>query len=424
MSVELIGNAARRVSTAAVAWLEPARQAALLTLRESGLPTTASEEWRYTDLGPAIARLAPAGELRPALDVAATAWPDLLLETGWPVCLIVDGSLQSGADSRVRQFSAVQEQDRAFLAGAVADSRSQPSALADLNAALLGDGTFVDLPAGVTDAAPLYLACATSTAAATASRIVIRCGRQRRATLLLHFLSASACASSTVVDIHCEAGAELSLVVLQDQSDDAIHLGCERVSVAAGASLDMVMLDAGAGLARNDLLVTLADAGARLRLASLMVGDGARHVDQYCRIEHRGTSTSSQVTVRGIADEGSRLVFNGKVIVHPGAKGADAAMRNQNLLLSAAAEVDTRPELEINENEVRCSHGATTGQLDQNALFYLRSRGIADTAARRMLLGAFAREILARLPAGLSASGLLAGIGRHRDLWRDWAGAS
>jgi Fe-S cluster assembly protein SufD len=230
--------------------------------------------------------------------------------------------------------------------------------------------------------------------------VLIDVGAGARATLIEHHLGRGASVSNSVTDVICAAGARLSYVKLQDEADDGIHLATQGFHLGNQASAELLHLDLGSRLARNDLRVELAGDGATVSAHGLFFADGSRHLDNHTRVDHRAPHTVSRELYRGIADSKGRGVFNGKVIVHAGAGGTDAQLRNQNLLLSSGAEIDTKPELEIYADDVKCSHGATTGQLDATAIFYLRSRGIPAEDARRMLIASFAREIVGRLPAG------------------------
>jgi len=173
------------------------------------------------------------------------------------------------------------------------------------------------------------------------------------------------------------------------------------VELAAGASARVTSIDLGAALSRQAFTVVLAGPGASATIDGLSLADGDRHLHNRTRVEHRAPATTSRETFRGIADGNGRGVFNGSIVVLPGAAGSNAELSNRNLLLAATAEIDTKPELEIYVDDVRCSHGATTGQLDPAALFYLRSRGLDEPAARRLLTAAFLRASLAgvRSPA-------------------------
>jgi len=173
-----------------------------------------------------------------------------------------------------------------------------------------------------------------------------------------------------------------------------MHMANQLVRVAAGGRFDSVSIDFGSQLARNDLQVDLHGEHAQANLYGLFMANGKRHTDSRLRVDHRAPNTTSQENYRGILNDTACGVFNGKIIVHAGADGTDAQMSNRNLLLSEQAEVNTKPELEIYTDDVKCAHGSTTGQLDRDALFYLRARGVPETTARTMLVNAFAQEII------------------------------
>jgi Fe-S cluster assembly protein SufD len=234
----------------------------------------------------------------------------------------------------------------------------------------------------------------TSGAALASSRLFVTAGQDSRMSIVEHHFSAGAGVSNIITEAHCRAGADLDFLKLQAESDDAIHLAAQSFEVAARAKLQLTHLDLGARLARNDLTVTLRGEGGEVSAQGLFLADGARHLDNHTRIEHLARHTTSRETYRGIANQTGRGVFNGKIIVFPGADQTDARLTNQNLLLARGAEVDTKPELEIYADDVKCSHGATIGRLDAQAIFYLRSRGIDEESARRMLVSAFAGQIV------------------------------
>jgi Fe-S cluster assembly protein SufD len=164
----------------------------------------------------------------------------------------------------------------------------------------------------------------------------------------------------------------------------------------------------GSGLSRADFEVRLTGTGAHTELHGLIFARGSQHLDVRTCIEHAAPDTQSREDYRGIADQRGRVVFNGKVIVAKDAQRIDAAQSSRNLLLSPQAEIDTRPELEIHANDVKCAHGATVGQLDATALFYLQSRGIARDEARALLTHAFAAEVIERIPVDAVRNHVLA----------------
>jgi Fe-S cluster assembly protein SufD len=207
-----------------------------------------------------------------------------------------------------------------------------------------------------------------------------------------------------VLDLELGEGAELHLYRLQRAGAKAFHI--ERIEARLGAAARLELRDSqlGAGLARLDLHAVLAGRGAAAELTGVFLADGSRHLDTHVLVEHRAIETTSLQDYRGIAANKGRGVFNGKSIVAEGAQKSNARQVNRNLLLTPGAEIDTKPDLEIYADDVQCSHGATTGQLDPNALFYLRSRGLDEAEARSALTRAFAGAVLARVDEPALAS--------------------
>jgi len=403
-------SAAAALSEPALAWLATVRERALQAFVAHGFPTTSSEDWRYTDLRDTARRIADYLS-RPVPPATANSYSALLERLGvlddlhGPALILSDGTLAVDpatapvmAGLALSALSAAQPATRTALAERITAATEGDGALAALNTALLRQGLVVDVAAGAELEAPVYIVCTTTTEGAPQNRILIHLRRGSRATIVEHHLGLTAAVSNTKTDVLCEPDSTLVYVKLQEDSPAATHLASQRVRLKGGARARLLHLDLGAQLARNDLHVSLDGTGAEVSANGLFFADAARHLDNHTRIEHHAAHTVSQELYRGVVSERGRGVFNGKVIVHAGANGTDAKLTNQNLLLSDTAEVDTKPELEIYADEVRCSHGATTGQLDAGAIFYLRSRGIEETQARRMLIASFVREILRNLP--------------------------
>jgi Fe-S cluster assembly protein SufD len=388
-------------------WLDAARARALQAFAARGVPTTADEDWRYTDLGPAARRLtAPAAQAEPT---AGQTGPLLreLLETlaPAPTLVFVQGryrpelsTARSVPGLELVPFSAAAPRDLEGLAGRLVAATAE-GGLAALNTALLRDGLWLRIAPRARHANPIHVVLAGAGDTVSHCRLLIDLGPASQATVVEHHLSAGPRLSNTVTDVSCAPDVRLTYVKIQAESDDATHLARQAFVLGDASHLEVLHLDLGARLARNDLTVRLAGCGASIDSNGLFFADGSRHLDNHTRIDHETEQTRSRELFRGIADDKGRGVFNGKVIVHPGAVRTDARLGSQNLLLSPAAEIDTKPQLEINADDVKCSHGATTGQLDANAIFYLRSRGVAIDTARRMLIAAFACEIVRHLPA-------------------------
>jgi Fe-S cluster assembly protein SufD len=235
--------------------------------------------------------------------------------------------------------------------------------------------------------------------AVTSPRLVVRMAPHSRARLLLDYSDDGSIERfvNSVLDVELGAGAELQVYRLQRQGDRAFHI--DRVDANVGADARFVMRDSqlGSSLARLDLNVCLSGRAAQTQLTGVFLADGNRHLDTHVLVDHRAVETTSVQDYRGIAANRGRAVFNGKAVVHPGAQKSNARQSSRNLLLTPGAEIDTKPELEIYADDVQCSHGATTGQLDPNALFYLRSRGLSEPEARSALTRAFAGSVLSQV---------------------------
>lgn len=218
----------------------------------------------------------------------------------------------------------------------------------------------------------------------------------RDAELILDDRTASRFATFFVA-IDIAPNARLKLLRIQNADANAHRLTRLKIALARDARLDAITVDLGGGFVRHDLDVTLNAPGAEAQLHGLYLAGGAAHVDNHTRVDHRAPHCTSREVYHGIALDKARAVFNGKIVVHPGAQKTDSEQHVANLILSKTAEVNAKPELEIYADDVKCAHGATFGQIDENAVFYLRSRGLDRDAARRLLIGAFAHEIIDRI---------------------------
>jgi Fe-S cluster assembly protein SufD len=389
------------------------RISALNAFDAAGFPTRRLEAWKYTDLKPladADFELLPAepGDaareaLRARIDAATTA-------LGGSRLVFIDGHYDGALSRRPRDSAGQPAIIVSDLASAWARfeqrrTQRQPSErhpLALLNMAFAREGAWIEVPDGVSADAPVQLVFAASGAQGLAPqpRVVIDLGENAAANIVLHFLDADETAGwiNVVTEISLARGAKLALQRLQDHGREQFHTSLTTATLAADAQLRLATTDLGAKLARHDIEVSLAEPGAAAELLGLFLATDAQHIDNQVRIDHIAPATRSDETFRGIAGSGSRGVFNGKVIVHKGAARIDARQRSDNLLLAGDAEIDTKPELEIYADDVRCSHGATIGELDEQQLWYLRSRGIGTAQARQMLTLAFANVVLERIP--------------------------
>jgi len=377
--------------------LAPVRQQMLEAVRERGFPTLRDEDWKYTNLAPAIelsnawlASLAERGPHQAAPMVAE------LPELDAHVLLLVDGKVDEVALKRVRDEAgdAILVERLAERPGAVAAN----GPLDTFNAALLSDG--LHLAVRGTPDRPLAVVFADGGDAASQSRVVIEFEPNASAEIVEYHLAGRPETSfaNGVVQLDLAAGARASYLRIQRCDENRVHVGKLAARLSRDALLDFASFDLGGGLVRHDVAADIAEPGATVMLKGLYLAGGRQHVDNHTRIDHRVGPATSREEYRGILGGRARAVWNGKAIVYEGADGTDAEQANHNLLIGERAEVDPKPELEIYAEDVKCAHGATVGQLDEAALYYLRSRGLSRDEATLVLTRAFAARVMAELP--------------------------
>jgi Fe-S cluster assembly protein SufD len=379
------------------------RRAALERFVAAGFPTQRQEDWKYTNLRRLEARTFAAA----ASTAVATHDPRWIANAGMRIVL-VNGHCMPALSSLEAQLPGMMlltlkrwsEHDPAAVAAFIAQtSRARPSALEDLNLAFFEDGVVLDLAAGANPDQPIYIVHHWSDAAAhvmSNPRVVVRAAANSRCAVIEHFVGAPAgeCFTNAVCDIDVAPGASVEHYRIQQESTRGFHIGHVNVRLQQSSRYQSHDIALGASLARVNLSTTLQGPGAHVALSGLLAPLGTQHLDVHTSIDHAAAHTTSDENYRAIAGERGRGVFNGKVIVRPDAQKTDARQSSRNLLLTPGAEIDTKPELEIYANDVKCSHGATTGQLDAAALFYLRSRGLDEAAARSLLIRAFAESVV------------------------------
>lgn len=399
---------ATRLPGAEVPWVRAARAAALAQFVELGFPTRQHEDWKYTSVTPienSRFSLRPSAAPRvTAAQIAELALPGALL------LVFVDGrhvpelsrldALPAGARilSVAEALARDPESLHMLLEGGVG---IEATGFATLNAAFLADGVCLDLAEGVVLDAPIQLLfLASEPGIATHSRNLIRAGTRSSAVVIEHHvgLGDEAYCTNCITDIALASGAQFTHHKLQQESAKAFHIAALRVNQGQDSRFHSGSFALGGGLVRVDIHVSLDGGGAECALDGLYLTDGRQHVDHHTCIDHTVPRGTSREFYKGILDGASRAVFNGKVIVRPDAQQSDAFQTNCNLLLSEKAEIDTKPQLEIFADDVKCGHGATVGQLDPEQIFYLRSRGLDDAAARGLLTFAFAAEVIERVP--------------------------
>lgn len=396
-------------------WLKGLRSEAMGAFAINGFPTTRDEDWKYTSMARIeqgkFSFLAAAPTILGADDIAALALP------GAHRLVFVDGRHAPGLSSlsklpdgiTVASLAAMLERNpetlRIWLAR---PGVGRAAGFAALNTACMTDGAYVHLAPGTILERPLQLLfVATTPALASHSRNLVVAEANSRACIVEHHAAvpgAAAYFTNIVSDIVVGQGACIEHHKLQEEGTQAFHVAAVNAELARDSHFMSTSFALGGVLARTDINVGLQAEGADCTLDGLYLADGRQHMDHHTRIDHARPHGTSREFYKGVLAGAARAVFNGKVIVHPGAQHSDAEQINRNLLLSEQAEIDTKPQLEIWADDVKCSHGATVGQLDPEQIFYLRARGMAEAEARTLLTHAFAAEMVERVhPAPLRA---------------------
>jgi Fe-S cluster assembly protein SufD len=404
------------------AWLARRRRQAFDRFVSLGLPTTRDEEWRFTSVAP-LAEYAftlgasPSEELM-RLDLGpfrlrVAAGAELVFINGRYVpALSRVGSLPRGVS--VESLSSAPSE--ADLAG---DVPAERQAFTALNTAFSADGACVRIAARTVAYDPIHVLFVTAEPGAgppvmSHPRVVIAVGEQSQACIVETYASSDGGRyfTNAVTGISLGADAVVEHYKLQYEAEQAFHVGTMHVRAGRAASFTSHSISLGGSLVRNEVVAALDGEGVECTLNGLYVADGQRHVDNHTTIDHAQPHCGSRELYKGILADRARGVFNGKIIVRPDAQKTDAKQTNRALLLSEDARINTKPQLEIFANDVKCTHGAAVGQLDDDAIFYLRSRGLSELQARQILIHAFVGEVLQRMPSEPIRAGVEAVVGR------------
>ena len=395
-----------------------AREDAWRQFLSLGFPTTRDEDWRFTSVA-AIAegefRLPPLFTGEPHMDLDPLRLPGAAAELVYVDGLYASdlsrvGTLPSGSrvESLARSLDTGGSELEPYLTR-VAPFEGHP--FIALNTALFGDGACIQLPPGAIVERPIHVLFVTRNAGRpmmTHPRVLVVLGANSQASIVETYAGPDDARyfTNTVVEVVLGENAVLDHCKLQYEGEAAYHVGAIHVRAARNAACRSHSISIGGGLVRNDVVAVLDGEGVECTLNGLYVADGQRLVDHHTTIDHARPHCGSREIYKGILADRARGVFNGKVIVRPDAQKTDAKQTNRALLLSEEAQINTKPQLEIFANDVKCTHGAAVGQLDDEALFYLRSRGLGDAEARRLLIHAFASDVLNRLPLDAVRSGV------------------
>jgi Fe-S cluster assembly protein SufD len=396
------------------AWLSLLRGESFERFLERGFPTTDEEDWRFTSIAPLSAARFPLASLargrakRPeALSLlrshALRNWKrhELVFVNGvFAPDLSSVGKLPEGVvvTNLSRALESHADEVEAVLGLPPVEGAT---VFADLNRAFLEDGAFVYLPEGAKVEEPIHLVFLTLVSKPAMSHphnlVMVERGGEVRVVESYFGGDGTEYFTNAVSEIVAGGGASIDHYKVQREGVRAFHFSSQRLLEARSAMLQNLSLSLGARLARNDIHCLLDGEGSELTLNGLYVVRGAQHVDHHTVIDHKAPHGTSRVLYKGVLDDTSSGVFNGRIIVRPEAQKTNARQTNKNLLLSEEALVNSNPQLEINADDVKCAHGATIGQLDKDALFYLRSRGILYQEARKILTRAFVAEVSDRI---------------------------
>ena len=389
-------------------WLVNLRKSAIGCFANLGFPTTRHESWKYTNAGPIAETPFEFAFDQCSQDVVLSQLePFTFGQKGWPRLVFINGvfsnelstvSFQSGL--KITNIKSAFASDPKLLESYLAQVASyDQNAFAALNTAFVNDGALICLSEGTALDDPIHLLFVSSTQnnpLVSQPRTLILAGKNSRARILESHVSlcGGVYLTNAVTEIVLDEGALIEHQKLQRESERAFHVGTTHVRQNHGSRFLSFSADLGGKLVRNNLTIDLNAERAECELNGLYLVSGDQHVDNTTLIDHPKPYGTSRQLYKGLVSGKGRAVFFGKIFVHKDAQHTDASQTNKNLLLSESAVVDTRPQLEILNNDVKCTHGAAVGQLDEGAIFYLKTRGIGDKEAQRLLSYGFAMEVL------------------------------
>jgi Fe-S cluster assembly protein SufD len=389
-------------------WARTLRMSAITRFETLGFPTTRNEDWHFTSVAPiAEGRFTPLTHDSGRVSAADLA-PYDFGGAGWHTLVFVNGRYHAGLSSGdalpdgVRVLPLARAYDEMPILveqhlGRIASFDAHT--FTALNTAFINDGAVVHIAKDVEVARPIHLlfvSDAASAQRASQPRNLIVLDRFAKATIIESYagLGEEQYFTNAVTEASLAEGATLTHLKLQRESAAAFHVGTLDVRQGRDSHLFSFSFATGAALSRTNIYTTLRGEGCGATLNGLYLGDGDQHIDHQTRIEHVEPNCYSRELYKGILDGSAHGVFNGKVFVHPEAQKTDGKQTNNTLLLSERAQIDTKPQLEIFADDVKCTHGATVGRLDETSLFYMKSRGINARTARELLTYAFAADVL------------------------------
>lgn len=409
-------------------WLIERRRTAFARFAEVGIPTSRDEEWRFTPVGSLATRtFRVAGHsdtVRPT-DIA----PYTFGQRDWPLLVMVDGRFDASLSSlpllpagvRIGSLAdAINDGVPGVEAHLARHAAPDVTPFAALNAALCVDGAFIHVPAGVVMPAPVHVLHVVTRAAhdtVMTPRTLMLVDAEARASLIESFITLADVAyfTNACAEVVLDAGSWLEHVRIQREGGKAWHIGLSRVDQDRDSHYRSFTLNMGGKLARHDLHTRLNAPNIETLLYGLYLAQGEQLVDNHTAIFHDHPNCNSWEVYKGVLADRAHAVFNGKVLVKAEAQKTDAKQTNRNLLLSDDAKVNTKPQLEIFADDVRCTHGATVGRLDEQQRYYLSTRGIGGRTAQALLIWAFAAEVLAEVSVTPVREALEALVHRQLD---------
>jgi Fe-S cluster assembly protein SufD len=399
-----------RESSPTVPWLELVRASAMERFEQLGFPTVHDEEWKYTNLASVSKQgFVPATRLEThSIDATRFVYP----ETAAAHLVVVNGFLSDELSNK----TGLEDIVAVDLLSAVADARYNKIArsylarnagyhdngLAALNTAFVQSGLFLFIPKDIKVETPIqvtFLTDAGDPNTASFPRLLVVAEENSSATIIENFVSTreQQYFTNAIAEIVVKDGARLEHYRMQLESNDAFHVSLTSAELGRSSTYDTTSINMGARLARHDISVVMDHEGAECWVDGLYLVGTNQHSDTHSLIDHKQPHCNSHQLYKGILDDNGRAVFNGKVFVREGAQKTDAMQTNKNLLLSPQARVDTKPQLEIYADDVKCAHGAAVGQIDPEELFYLETRGLNPELGRSLLTYGFAEEVIGKI---------------------------
>ena len=394
-----------------IGWAQRLREAALDRFKDLGFPSVKEEEWKYTNVAP-LSKFSFQTASAETDKVVQPAEVERLgcNEAKDTTLVFVNGVLRKDLSSlkdvpagvtvlglaEALESQTHQELIREHLGRGV---DYNTNGFVALNTAMVANGAFVLIPKNVEIDKPLSLLFISAGNVASFPRVLVIAEAHSKATLVESYANAGTGVSFTnaVVEVVLQDGARLEHYKVQRESVESFHIASTNASLGANSRYDSTAINFGAQLSRHDIAVLMDHEGAECWVDGLYVVSSGQHTDTHSVIDHQKPHCTSHQLYKGILDGKSRAVFNGKIFVRHGAQKTDAMQTNKNLLLSKEARIDTKPQLEILADDVKCAHGAAVGQIDEDELFYLQTRGIHGELARNLLTYGFAEEVIGKI---------------------------